>query len=198
MMAGQVTVWLRAWSAGERGAAERVFPFLYGELRGLARRLLRSERAALAPQATELVHDLWLRFLRQPGLRWQSRTQFLATAAHVMRQILVDQARRRGAEKRGAGVPHVPLDAAEAVPSASVPGVLELDGALSALARAHPRPARTLELCYFGGLTEREVAHQAGLSEATVRRDLRFARAFLRRELHAGTTVTRVLDVRMS
>jgi RNA polymerase sigma factor (TIGR02999 family) len=183
-MTGQVTMLLRAWSAGERGAAERALPFLYVELRRLARRLLRSERPTLAPQATELVHELWLRFLRQPGLRWQNRAQFLATAAHVMRQVLVDQARRRAARKRGAGVPHLPLDAAAALSSA--PGLVELDLILAALARTHPRAACALKLACLGGLTEHESAQQLGVSEVTVRRDLRLARAFMRRELRTG------------
>lgn len=179
---GAVTLLLRAWSAGDEEAAQRALPFVYQQLRRVARRLLRDERHSSA-QPTELVHELWLRFARQDGLRWTSRAQFLATAAHVMRQILVDDARRRLAGKRGAGAHHLTLGAASDLSAAEPAHAVALDAALQTLERAHPRPARALELRHFGGLTEREIGDELGISEVTVRRDLRFAEAYLRREL---------------
>lgn len=179
---GAVTTLLRAWSQGDADAARRALPLVYQQLRQLARRLLRDERMPPA-QPTELVHELWLRFARQHGLHWSSRAQFLATAAHVMRQILVDNARRRLAGKRGAGARHVTLGAAAGLSVDASTRVLELEAALEALGRTHPRPARVVELRHFGGLTEREIGAELGVSDVTVRRDLRFAEAFLRREL---------------
>jgi RNA polymerase sigma factor (TIGR02999 family) len=184
---GPVTILLRAWSEGDNEAAQRVLPLVYQQLRQVARRLMRDERRSAA-QPTELVHELWLRFSRQNGLRWTSRAQFLATAAHVMRQILVDDARRRLAGKRGAGAPHVTLGAASGLSANEPRHALALDAALLTLERAYPRPARALELRHFGGLTEREIGGELGVSDVTVRRDLRFAEAFLRREL-AGARV---------
>lgn len=176
-----ITALLRAWASGEAGAAERALPRVYQQLRRLARAVLRSERQG--PQPTELVHELWLRLERQRGRLWRDRAQFLGAAAHVMRQILVDQARRRRADKRGAGQPHFTLGAAERILGNERRDLLALDDALRSLARGHRRAAQVVDLRYFGGLVEREIADVLAVSEKTVRRDLRFAEAFVRHEL---------------
>lgn len=181
----EVSGWLRAWAEGDSDAGRAALPFLYDRLRRVANRALRSERDS-ARDATELVHELWLRLAGQNTLSWNGRGQFLATAARLMRQILVDQARRRLAAKRGGRVPHVTLSAALNAAGTSRPDLVALDDGLTRLADEHPRPAQVVEMRYFAGLTERESAELLGVSEATIRRDLRFAEAWLRRYLRSS------------
>ena len=170
--------------SGDRGAVADLMPIVYDELRRLARRYVRQERAQ-SVQATDLVHEAYLRLARDRPRRWQGRTHFLAIAAIGMRRLLVERARARGAAKRGGDRVQVTLeDALVADPGASV-DLLALDDALSALAAFDARQARIVELRFFGGLTVEETAGTIGVSPATVKRDWTLARAWLKRELGA-------------
>ena len=181
-----VTELLRAWGAGDSGASDELVPLLYTELRRQARLALRKERAGHTLQATALVHEAWLRLDGQHESRWESRNQFLAVAAQMMRRVLVDHARTRRALKRGGGGTLVTLgDAAHAVAPNDQVDVIALDEALARLAILDPRKARLVELRYFAGLSIPEAATALGVSLATVGREWAVARMWLRRELEA-------------
>ena len=184
--AHEVTELLRAWGAGDAKASDALVPLVYAELRKQARRALRRERDGHTLQATALVHEAWLRLDVQHDARWESRTQFLAVAAQMMRRVLVEHARMRHALKRGGGGIHVTLgDAENAVAAPDEVDVLALDDALARLAILDPRKARLVELRYFAGLSIPEAAAALDISPATVGRDWAVARMWLRRELEA-------------
>ena len=171
-------------ASGDGAAVADLMPVVYDELRRLARSYVRRERAQ-SVQATELVHEAYLRLAGGRPQRWRGRTHFLAIAAIGMRRLLVERARARGAEKRGGGRVQVTLDdALVAGPGAAV-DLLAVDEALSALAALDARQARIVELRFFGGLTVEETAEATGVSPATVKRDWTLARAWLKRELGA-------------
>jgi RNA polymerase sigma-70 factor (ECF subfamily) len=175
----RVTVLLRAWARGDQAAGDRLFPLLYGELRRQAARYMRRERRGHTLQPSGLVNEAYLRLRGAPGLTWQDRSHFLAIAARVMRQVLVDHARRRQAAKREGC--HVTLDDADAP---AVPlDVMDLDTALKELAALDERQARVVELRFFGGLDVPETADAMGLSARTVKREWQTARAWLQRRL---------------
>ena len=181
-----LTELLRAWGAGDARASEALVPLVYAELRRQARRALRRERDGHTLQATALVHEAWLRLDGQHGAHWESRTQFLAVAAHMMRRVLVDHARARRARKRGGGGTQVTLgDAMSATASSDNVDVIALDDALARLAILDPRKARLVELRYFAGLSIPEAAAALGVSAATVGREWIVARMWLRRELES-------------
>ncbi|MEO8563087.1 MAG: ECF-type sigma factor [bacterium] len=181
-----VTELLRAWGAGDAGASEELVPLLYAELRRQARRALRREREGHTLQATALVHEAWLRLDGQHESHWESRSQFLAVAAQMMRRVLVDHARTRRALKRGGGGTLVTLgDALHAVAPNDQMDVIALDDALARLATLDPRKARLVELRYFAGLSIPEAAEALGVSLATVGREWAVARMWLRRELES-------------
>jgi len=183
-----VTELLHAWGAGDAGASEALVPLVYAELRRQARRALRREGEGHTLQATALVHEAWLRLDGQHDARWESRTQFLAVAAQMMRRVLVDHARTRRALKRGGGVAGTQVtlgDAIQAVAATDPVDVLALDEALERLAVMDARKARLVELRYFAGLSIPEAAAALGISEATVGREWAVARMWLRRELEA-------------
>jgi RNA polymerase sigma factor (TIGR02999 family) len=161
-------------------------PLVYDELRALASRSLRHERSGHTLPPTALVHEAYLKLVDQRQVRWQDRAHFFAVAAHLMRRVLVDHARRHRAAKRGSGAPGSMLDEAEAG-SAAVPFVdlLALDRALDRLAALDDRQARTVELRFFGGLTIEETAEVLHVSLATVKNDWSLARGWLYRELQA-------------
>lgn len=181
---------LRAWGGGEASAFDRLVPLIHGELRQLARRYMRRERADHTLQTTALVNEAYLRMIGAGQVDWQSRAHFFAIAARVMRRILVDSARRRGAPQRGGAVSHVPLDEALIPATARQPDLVELDDALQKLESVYPRKSRVVELRYFGGMKLEEAAAVLGVSRDTVKRDWRFAKMWLLRELDAGTRVT--------
>ena len=171
-------------ASGEGAAAEALMPVVYDELRRLARSYVRRERAR-SVQATEIVHEAYLRLAGDRPRRWRGRTHFLAIAAISMRRVLVERARARGAAKRGGDRVQVTLnDAVAAGPGAAV-DLLALDEALASLAALDARQARVVELRFFGGLTVEETAEATGVSPATVKRDWTLARAWLKRELGA-------------
>ncbi|MEO7890983.1 MAG: ECF-type sigma factor [Vicinamibacterales bacterium] len=162
---------------------------VYDELRRVAGRYVRRERAQ-SVQATELVHEAYLRLASEKPVAWQNRAHFVAIAAIAMRRLLVDRARRRGAAKRGGVQVQVTLDDAMLASSTtSVVDLLALDIALGRLAALDPRQARIVELRYFGGLSVEETAEALAISEATVKRDWMVARAWLLREIEGTQAV---------
>ena len=187
-----VTELLRAWSAGEPHASDSLVQLVYEELRRQARLTLRREGEGHTLQATALVHEAWLRLGGQHNAQWESRTQFFALAARMMRRVLVDHARTRRALKRG-GVVHVTVgigsadqvgDVVEGT-SLDAVDVIALDDALGRLAEIDPQKARLVDLRYFAGLSIPEAAAALGVSPATVGREWAIARMWLRRDLEA-------------
>ncbi len=171
--------------SGDGAAVTELMPLVYDELRRLARRYVRQERAA-SVQATDLVHEAYLRLARDRPRRWQGRTHFLAIAAIGMRRVLVERARARGARKRGGDRVQVTLDDALVAAPGTTVDLLAIDRALSALAALDARQARIVELRFFAGMTVEEAAEATGVSPATVKRDWTLARAWLQRELATG------------
>jgi RNA polymerase sigma-70 factor, ECF subfamily len=175
---GTVTVLLRAWRDGDRDALDQLLPLVYDELHRIAGGFLRGERAGHTFRSTDLVHEAYLRLAGGPAPEWNDRVHFFAIAARGMRQILVDHARRRCAAKRGAGERAITFD--EQLIGVDRPEeVLALDAALDALAAHDERKARVIELHYFGGMTQPEVADALAVHVNTVARDLRFAEAWI-------------------
>jgi RNA polymerase sigma factor (TIGR02999 family) len=179
-----VTALLGDWSRGNRTALDQLLPLVYAELRRVAARQLRHERADHTLQPTALVHEVYIRLVDQRQVDWQNRAHFFGVSAQVMRRILVDHARRHGASKRGEGVRCVSIDEAKDVASGSneIP-ILALDHALDRLEKVDAELAKIVELRAFGGLTIEEAAHVLSVSPSTVKRDWRTAKAWLIREL---------------
>lgn len=182
----EITRWLEAWRGGDAASGDRLVAALYDELCDMARQRLRGERRQITLQTTALVHETYLRMIGNNRMTFQNRQHFLALSATVMRRVLVDRARERLAGKRGAGAPHVALEEVQA--AGFDPGVelLDVDRALDRLASAYPRQARVVELRFFGGLEEEEIAGVLEVSVRTTRRDWAFASAWLARELGAA------------
>lgn len=183
-----VTDWLIKWSQGDESALEQLTPYVYEELRRLARSYLRNERPDHTLQATALVHEAYLRLQDVSGVEWKHRGQFVALAAQMMRRILVDYARKHSAEKRGGGEIKLPLSRAERTPVSRDVDLVALDEALRRLAGEYPRQAEVVELLFFGGLSAQETADVLSasgveISLRTVERDWRFARAWLHQEI---------------
>jgi RNA polymerase sigma factor (TIGR02999 family) len=178
-----VTLLLRAWRAGDAQAGEKLIEVLYRELRDMARRRLAREHSANTLQTTDLVHEAYLRLIDQRRVDWRDRGHFLALAATMMRRVLVDRARARRAGKRGAGGTPVTLTDAVAAGLDPAMEVLDVDRAVERLAADYPRPARVVELRFFGGLELSEIGAVLDVAERTVKRDWAFARAWLAREL---------------
>ena len=179
-----ITALLQAWSRGDRAALEALLPAVYGELRHQAERYMRRQRADHTLQATALVHEAYLRLVRQQDTEWRSRAHFFGVAAKAMRSILVDHARARQAAKRGAGTARLTLSRVESVPDPTAAvDVLDLEQALQRLAEFDSAKARLVELRYFGGLSIEEAAEVLEISPATLKRQWNTARAWLRREL---------------
>jgi RNA polymerase sigma factor (TIGR02999 family) len=176
-----VTDFLHAWSGGDRAALDSVIPLVHAELKRLARRRLAAERRNHTIQPTALVNEAYVRLVQERGMKWHDRAHFLAVAAQLMRFILVDHARKRRFQKRGGGQEIVALDMD--VADATAESVLNVDHAISDLARVDERKARVVELRVFGGLSVDESARLLGVSVETIGRDWRFARAWLQREL---------------
>src|SRR5262245_41143616 len=172
-MTGNVTQLIKDWSAGDRGALDRLMPLVYDELRRLARSHLRHEQNQLSLQPTALVHEAYLQLADQPQVSWENRAQFFGLAAKMMRNILVDRARARQAEKRGGGELQVSLSAVDQMGNVDQQpdvALLVLDDALNRLAEYSLQHSRIVELRFFGGLTIPETAEVLGLSHATVER----------------------------
>jgi RNA polymerase sigma factor (TIGR02999 family) len=183
MSSPNVTALLGDWSRGNRTALGQLLPLVYAELRRVAARQLRGERPDHTLQPTALVHEAYIRLVDQRQVDWQNRAHFFGVAAQVMRRILVDHARRHGANKRGQGVRCVSIDEAQDVAAPNEIPVLALDHALDRLAKVDVELTRIVELRAFGGLTIEEAAHVLGVSPSTAKRDWRTAKAWLSREL---------------
>jgi RNA polymerase sigma-70 factor (ECF subfamily) len=182
MHTGQVSLLLRAWSAGDRNALDRLAPIVYDELRRQARRYMQHERPGHGLRTTALVNEAYMRLVDYKRMRWQNRAHFFAISAQLMRRILVDHARRHNL-KRGRGWQPVPFDDVALVCDERGPDLEALDDAMNALAQLDPRKARIVEMRFFGGLTVEEMAAALKVSPATVKREWRRAKAWLYREL---------------
>lgn len=181
-----ITELLNRWHGGEQAAFDELVPRVYGDLRAIAANLLRSERPGHLLDTGALVHEAYMRLVDQTRIDWNGRAHFFGAAAMAMRRILVDQARRRLAGKRGAGAVHETLDVAVRVAIQPDLDVLALNEALDGLTETDAGLARLVELRYFAGLTIDETAEVLGISPQTVSRDWTTARAWLSRRLGAG------------
>ena len=174
-------------SGGTEGPVDRLVPQLYDELRALAAREMRRERAGHTLQPTALVHEAYLRLARENQVDWKRRSQFLAIAARNIRQILINHANARGAAKRGGGAARVTLSTVAFLAGEPEVELLDLDAALRDLHDLDERQARVVELRFFGGLSVEEAAEVLGVSPRTVKSDWRFARAWLHTPLEGQT-----------
>jgi RNA polymerase sigma factor (TIGR02999 family) len=179
----EITKLLRGWQGGDRAALDSLVPVVYKELRRLAHCELRKERPNHTLQSTALVHEVYFRLVGQNLPQWESRAHFFAIAAQLMRQILVDYARRRCASKRGSGVCMLTLDDAVALRQRKDVDVVAVDDALNTLAELDSRQSRVVELRFFAGLSLEEISEVLGIATATVQRDWTAARAWLYREI---------------
>jgi RNA polymerase sigma factor (TIGR02999 family) len=181
--ATQVTRLLLDLKNGEPEAVDRLMPIVYDELRRLAAHYLRDERAANTLQPTALVNEAYLRLVAQQMPDWESRSHFFGVAAHLMRQILVDHARKHRSQKRGGGQAPASLDDVVAFAPLKSDDIVALDDALTALAAVDARKAKVIELRFFGGLSVEETARALDVSVGTIGREQRMAEAWLHREL---------------
>jgi RNA polymerase sigma-70 factor, ECF subfamily len=187
--AGEITRLLQGWRSGDRKALDALLPVVYKELRRLAHHQLRKERPDHILQSAALVNEAYLRLVGVSPPRWESRTHFFAIAAQLMRQILVDYARRHGTAKRGGSVCKLSLEDAMATPRRSRVDIVALDDALQALARIDERQSSVVELRFFAGLSLNEISEVLEIAPATVQRDWTAARAWLHREISRGQRV---------
>jgi RNA polymerase sigma factor (TIGR02999 family) len=181
-----ITTLLDRWKAGDAGAREALIPLVYDELRRIARRALAGQRPGHTLQSTALVHEAYVRLAGRARPQWQDRHHFFAVAAQVIRQILVDYARKQRAAKRGGPHVTVMLDAALAAPAQRTVDVVALDDALKALAALDPRQSQIVELRFFGGLSIEDASKVLGISPATVKREWATARVWLAAELRGS------------
>lgn len=178
-----VTQILAAMNAGDEGAIERLLPVVYGELRKMARGLMGSENPNQTLQPTAVVHEVYLRLLGGEGQRWENRRHFYSVAATAMRNLLIDEARRKASLKRGGDRIRVSFAEAEGVVEPTSHQLLALDEALSRLGELDPRMAEVVRLRYFAGLTVAETADVLGVSPRSVNREWVSARAWLAKEV---------------
>lgn len=183
-----VTQLLGEWSGGDEGALEKLVPLVQPELHRLAHHYMNRERAGHTLQTTAILNEAYLRLVDDTKQVWQGRTHFIATAAQLMRRIMVDHARERHSLKRGGGALKVTLDEAALVTEARSQELLDLDEALERLAAQDARKSQIVELRYFGGLTVEETAEFLKLSHRTVEREWTAAKAWLYRELSQKET----------
>ena len=182
----EITQWLAGWSNGDRSALEKLTPLVYRELHRLAQAYMRGERPGHSLQTTALVNEAYLPLIDIQQMDWRNRAHFYAVAAQLMRHILVDFACSRNQQKRGGGWEQVSLDQAMTIHSdgtADLADLLDLDEALTSLAKLDERQSRIVELRFFGGLTETEIAEVLQVSIRTVQSDWNLARSWLLREL---------------
>jgi RNA polymerase sigma factor (TIGR02999 family) len=178
---------LLASGNGNREALNELVPLVYDELRAIARRRLRKERADHTLDTVALVNEAYLKLFQLDRIQWKSRAHFLAIAARAMRHILVDHARRRKRARRGGGAAHVPLELAGDLPVVQADRIVALDEALGRLAAVNPRHAQVVECRFFGAMTIEETAAALDISPATAKRDWNLLRSWLGRELADGS-----------
>jgi RNA polymerase sigma-70 factor (ECF subfamily) len=182
---GDISIFLHAWSEGDQSALEKLTPVVYAELRRLAGRYVRRERAGHSLQATALVNEAYVRLVDYKRMQWKDRAHFFAVSSQLMRRILVEHARRHNL-KRGGGVQHVSLQEASVVGGNRGADLVALDDAMNSLAKIDERKTRVVEMRFFGGLSVEETAEVLKLSPTTVMRDWTTAKAWLYRELSGG------------
>lgn len=187
---GEVTRLLAELHDGNRNAAEQLAPLIYGQLHRIAGACMRRERPDHTLQATALVHEAYVRLLGGEAPQWENRSHFYAIAAHAMRQVLRDYARRRGAGKRGgSGARKVDIDPELFVSAGTLEHAIEIDEVLERLEHIDPRQSQLVELRFFGGLNVEETAEVMGFAPVTIKREWRSAKAWLHRELAASKPV---------
>ena len=179
----QITELLAEWSEGNQSALDELYPLVYEELHRLARRYMSRERKGHTLQTTALINEAYVRLVDQKNVRWANRSHFFAISAQIMRRILIDHARRHGYAKRGGGAQQVSLEEVALVALDPSSELLRLDEALKELAKMDPRRCHVVELRYFGGLSNEEIAGVLKVSENTVTRDWNLARAWLHQQL---------------
>ena len=179
----EVTQLLKAWSAGDEEALEKLTPLVYRQLHQIAQRYMAGERSGHMLQTTALVNEAYLRLVDCGKVNWQDRAHFFAVSAQLMRRILIDFARSRGYLKRGGAIAHISLEEIPSVCNEPDVNLVALDGALKALSAVDERKSKVVELKFFGGLNVEETAEILGISSDTVIRDWRLAKMWLLREL---------------
>lgn len=179
----EVTKILHDWSGGDREAPERLMPFVYDELRRLARAFLVRERGGHTLQPTALVHEAYVRLVDQTRVSWQNRAHFYGIASSMMRRVLIDHARAHITDKRGGAAIRLSLDDVQVPVEQRAASLVALDEALGRLAQLDERKSRIVEMRFFGGLSDEEIAEVLGVSTRTVLRDWKTARLWLYREL---------------
>ncbi len=180
---GEITELLQQLRSGDQDAESKLLPLLYPELRRMAARIMSRERPEHTLQATALVHEAYIRLSGGKDQDWRNRAHFFALASHVMRQVLVDHARRTRSAKRGGAQHRIQLSEAILVGSQDADRVLTISEAMDRLAKWDPRQCRVIEMRFFGGLTEQEIAEVLGVDTRTVKRDWKMAKAWLKGEL---------------
>src|SRR5262245_4489831 len=181
----EVTQLLQAWSDGDPTAPEKLAPLIYAELRRLARRYMRLESPGHTLETGALLNEAYVRLADWQNARWENRSHFYGVAAEIMRRVLVDHARTRASQKRGAGVRPISLEEGMVTAPERAPDVLALDEALKRLAEFDPRKGKVVELRFFGGLSVEETAAVLNVSPFTVIRDWNLAKAWLHREIRS-------------
>ena len=179
----EITQLLAEWSDGNQSALDELYPLVYEELHRLARRYMVRERKGHTLQTTALINEAYVRLVDQKNVHWANRSHFFAISAQIMRRILIDHARRHAYAKRGGGAHQVSLDEAASVTPEQSLQLVRLDEALKSLAEMDPRRSQVVELRYFGGLNNEEIADVLKISENTVTRDWNMARAWLHQQL---------------
>ena len=179
----QITQLLAQWSEGNQSALDELYPLVYEELHRLARRYMSREKKGHTLQTTALINEAYVRLVDQKNVRWANRSHFFAISAQIMRRILIDHARRQAYAKRGGGAKQVSLEEAAIVAPDQASELVRLDEALKTLSKLDERRCHVVELRYFGGLSNEEIADVLKVSENTVTRDWNLARAWLYQHL---------------
>lgn len=184
----QITELLAEWREGNQSALDELYPLVYDELHRLARRYMSRERKHHTLQTTALINEAYVRLVDQKNVKWANRSHFFAISAQIMRRILIDHARRHAYAKRGGGAQQVSLEEVAAITPDQGRELVRLDEALKSLAERDPRRSQVVELRYFGGLNNEEIAGVLNVSENTVTRDWNMARAWLYQQLSENAT----------
>jgi len=184
----QITELLAEWREGNQSALDELYPLVYDELHRLARRYMSRERKGHTLQTTALINEAYVRMVDQKNVNWANRSHFFAISAQIMRRILIDHARRHAYAKRGGGAQQVSLEEVAAIVPDQGRELVRLDEALKSLAERDPRRSQVVELRYFGGLNNEEIAGVLQVSENTVTRDWNMARAWLYQQLSENAT----------
>lgn len=181
--ASEITQILHDWNDGDKNAKERLLPYVYNELKRQARYLMSSERSNHTLQPTALVHEAFIKLSEQSGVDWKNRSHFFGIASRLMRQILVDHARKHAAAKRGSNPSHFSIDDVQIAVVDRAASILALDEVLDKFAKIDERQAQIVEMKFFGGLNNQEIAEALEISERTVGREWQAARLWLYREI---------------